>query len=63
MRAGVLTGAALLLLLGGCGQKGPLYLPDKHPTAVTRAPAAPAPADAAPKKQPSDTDGDTSPPQ
>lgn len=63
MKTGVLAAAALVLLLAGCGQKGPLYLPDRHPTAVTSAPAAPPPADAPPKKQPSDADGDTSPPQ
>ncbi|HVN46362.1 MAG TPA: lipoprotein [Steroidobacteraceae bacterium] len=33
---------ALLLLLGGCGQKGPLYLPEKGGAVVTT-PAAPAP--------------------
>ena len=55
--------ACAALLLAGCGQKGPLYLPDKGGTVVTRAPAqAPAPAapSAAPKK-PGDTDPDTPP--
>lgn len=40
--------AAALVLLGGCGQKGPLYLPDKKPQAVkpvTAAPAAARPGD------------------
>ena len=33
------------LLLAGCGQKGPLYLPDPAPQAVPATPAnAPAPA-------------------
>jgi predicted small lipoprotein YifL len=32
--------------LSGCGQKGPLYLPDHKPQAVTAPPAAPAPAPA-----------------
>jgi predicted small lipoprotein YifL len=36
-----LPGACLLLALAGCGQKGPLYLPDPRPEAV---PAVPAPA-------------------
>jgi predicted small lipoprotein YifL len=58
-RAGPLLG--VLLLLAGCGQKGPLYLPDKKPAAVTAPAAAPAATPAAnpatPKKQ---TDEDTS---
>ena len=33
--------AALMTLLSGCGQKGPLYLPDKNAAIVT-APAQPA---------------------
>ena len=33
--------AALMTLLSGCGQKGPLYLPDKNAAVVT-APAQPA---------------------
>ena len=44
--ARVLTRAAAamtLLVLAGCGQKGPLYLPEKGGTVVT-APAASAPA-------------------
>ena len=32
------------LAAGGCGQKGPLYLPDKAGKVVTNAPPAPAPA-------------------
>jgi diaminopimelate decarboxylase len=39
----LLLGACLLLALAGCGQKGPLYLPDHKPEAVPGA-AAPAPA-------------------
>jgi predicted small lipoprotein YifL len=30
--------------LAGCGQKGPLYLPDKNGTVVTSAPATAPPA-------------------
>jgi len=54
--------AALVFLaaLGGCGQKGPLYLPDKNAAVVTRpaAPAAapPATTPAAPAKKPGDED-------
>jgi len=42
-----------LALLGGCGQKGPLYLPDKGGAVVTAPPAAPgaAPAQSAPTPQ------------
>jgi predicted small lipoprotein YifL len=48
LRAGTLL---LLLLAEGCGQKGPLYLPDRTRTAVQpTAPATdqPAPAPSAP---------------
>ncbi len=44
-----------VLLLSGCGQKGPLYLPDKKPPAAST--PAPAGTPAAPKKQ---TDEDAS---
>jgi predicted small lipoprotein YifL len=58
--------AALALLAGGCGQKGPLYLPDKKPAAVTPpAPATqPAPQPASPNstRKPGDN-GDDTPPQ
>jgi predicted small lipoprotein YifL len=63
MRPGV-AAAATALLLAGCGQKGPLYLPDHKPAVVpTPAPAAAAPAadpaaiPPAPKKK---TDEDSS---
>jgi predicted small lipoprotein YifL len=49
MRTGVVLG--VLLLLAGCGQKGPLYLPDKSPSVVTTPPAqgsAPAATPAGP---------------
>ena len=47
---------AMVLLLAACGQKGPLYLPDHKPAAVTT-PAQPAASPAVPKKN---TDEDTS---
>jgi predicted small lipoprotein YifL len=56
--------AALALLAGGCGQKGPLYLPDKKPAAVT--PPAPAPQPASPASsttQKKSGDSDDTPPQ
>jgi predicted small lipoprotein YifL len=64
MRA-VLIGVAAAWLTAGCGQKGPLYLPDRTPTAVT---AAPAPQPAQPgttpqKKNDNDKDDSTQPPQ
>ncbi|MBV8305839.1 MAG: lipoprotein, partial [Gammaproteobacteria bacterium] len=46
-----LTAAAALLLLGGCGQKGPLYLPEKGGAVVTT-PAPPPPAPVAPGQPP-----------
>jgi predicted small lipoprotein YifL len=55
--------AALAALLSGCGQKGPLYLPDKNAAVVTAptqpappattAPAITAPATTAPASTPS----------
>jgi predicted small lipoprotein YifL len=66
MRAAALLLTGMTLLLAACGQKGPLYLPDKHAAVVTNAPApAPAPnAPAAPKKATDkDQDGDSAPPQ
>jgi predicted small lipoprotein YifL len=43
----LLAGGAALLL-AGCGQKGPLYLPDKSAQVVTTAAAPPVPAESAP---------------
>jgi predicted small lipoprotein YifL len=44
------------LVLGGCGQKGPLYLPEKRGTVVTTpagtAPTAPVPAGQPPQPSP-----------
>lgn len=36
--------AALVMALAGCGQKGPLYLPEKTGEVVTRPTQTPAPA-------------------
>ena len=74
VRLPVLLGAAALL--AGCGQKGPLYLPDKNTRVITTPPAAPPaapapaanppPADAAPQPAPdkkrSDQSDDAQPP-
>jgi predicted small lipoprotein YifL len=60
----LLTMTLLACLLGACGQKGPLYLPDKNGSVVTTPAASPPPAQApaTPKKSPDDADGQ-SPPQ
>jgi predicted small lipoprotein YifL len=42
--AAILLALAAAVPLSGCGQKGPLYLPDHKPQAVTPPAAAPAPA-------------------
>jgi predicted small lipoprotein YifL len=60
----LLIGVAAALLTAGCGQKGPLYLPDKNHKAVTPAGAQPQPAQpgtTTPKKD--DKDDTTQPPQ
>ena len=44
-RLPALTLAALALLLAGCGQKGPLYLPDDASANSTNTPAAERPAE------------------
>jgi predicted small lipoprotein YifL len=62
-----LTLLAASTLMAACGQKGPLYLPDKNPRVITRpAPAAdPAPENPgpqpAPATKPADPKDDTSP--
>jgi predicted small lipoprotein YifL len=66
MRGATLILGAALLLLAACGQKGPLYLPDKQAAVVTSAPvpASAPPAPAAPQKATDkDPDGDAPPPQ
>ena len=46
-----LTGAAIALLqLAACGQKGPLYLPDKKGSSVAK-PVAPSPEAATPPEK------------
>lgn len=60
-----MRGAALILALatlaaGGCGQKGPLYLPDKVGKVVTSAPASRAPA--TPKAAPPEPPASAPPP-
>jgi len=50
--AAALTVSAILLL-GGCGQKGPLYLPEKSGTAVTSPRSPPAAVPAGQPQQPS----------
>ena len=50
--AAALTASAILLL-GGCGQKGPLYLPEKSGTAVTSPRSPPAAVPAGQPQQPS----------
>ena len=67
VRGATLILAPALLLLAACGQKGPLYLPDKQAAVVT---SAPAPRrrrrlrPAAPQKATDkDQDGDAAPPQ
>ncbi|HYM43504.1 MAG TPA: lipoprotein [Steroidobacteraceae bacterium] len=50
--------AAVVLLAAGCGQKGPLYLPDKGAVVVKPPPAATSPA----KPKPDDKDPDQSSP-
>jgi predicted small lipoprotein YifL len=65
MKAAALIGT-LALLLAGCGQKGPLYLPDSKGAVVTRGPAtatpAPPPATPQPKKPTDPSDPDANPP-
>ena len=69
MRSVLPLTCTLLLLLGGCGQKGALYLPDKNATVVTSAPAASAPPGPAaptattPAKKTTDPDADSPPPK
>ncbi|HUO19468.1 MAG TPA: lipoprotein [Steroidobacteraceae bacterium] len=67
-RAWLLVPLAVTLAAGGCGQKGPLYLPDKNARVVTApagsAPPAtpPAPATAPAQPKATDKDQDSQPP-
>ena len=71
MRRAWLLPALAALAAGGCGQKGPLYLPDKGGKVVTSAPAStatpatpPTPAtQTAPKPTDKDKDQDAQPPK
>ena len=66
MRHAWLLLAVCALAAGGCGQKGPLYLPDKGGKVVTSAPpAAPSTpaAPAAPKRGDKDQDQESQPPK
>jgi predicted small lipoprotein YifL len=56
MKILVFIGCSVALLLGGCGQKGALYLPDKKGAVVTSAPAPAPPPATAPAKKPTDPD-------
>jgi predicted small lipoprotein YifL len=60
MRRLGLTALALCALCA-CGQKGPLYLPDHKPVAVTAPPGstAPEPSGNAPNKKKGQDDSDT----
>ena len=67
-RAGPLIASVAALLVSACGQKGPLYLPDKGGKVVTSAPATteaqPAPAVTPATVKPTDKDKDQdSPPK
>ena len=44
LRRGLLAGAACALLLSGCGQKGPLYLPNAQKAPVVPTPGAATPS-------------------
>ncbi len=66
MRALTLGGCIVALLLGGCGQKGALYLPDSKGAVVTSAPATavpPPPAATPQPKKPGDPDDPDDPDQ
>ena len=54
--------ALALVLLGGCGQKGPLYLPDKKASVVKPVPASPDAAAPVEKTDPEQKDGSQQPP-
>jgi predicted small lipoprotein YifL len=57
-------GAFALVAMGvaGCGQKGPLYLPDKNGSVVTRPGAAQTPSQTSPTPAPKKKDDDSGTP-
>ncbi len=64
-RAVCLSALGAALLAAGCGQKGPLYLPDRNAPAVTAPAPQPSPGESAPASpaqapaaQPKTTDKD-----
>jgi predicted small lipoprotein YifL len=72
MSGGRLLLALAVLAAAGCGQKGPLYLPDKNAKVVTTPAPAETPADAdasqpaataAPKRDDKDQDSQQPPPK
>jgi predicted small lipoprotein YifL len=54
---------AAVALLGGCGQKGPLYLPDKPAAVVTPAAAPPGAAPVTTTNAPAPQESAPPPPQ
>jgi predicted small lipoprotein YifL len=53
-RVALISAASVALLVGACGQKGPLYLPEKGGQIVTTSATAASPGQSAPR-QPSPT--------
>jgi len=58
---GVLGLCLAALLLTGCGQKGPLYLPDQKPKVVVTGAQLPATPTPPAPKQPTDADDSSQP--
>jgi predicted small lipoprotein YifL len=63
MTSRVVNAALAVLLLGGCGQKGPLYLPDETGEVITRPTQTPSPPPAEEPPPPDDDEGDEKKPQ
>jgi len=61
-RAVCLAALSAAWLAAGCGQKGPLYLPDKNARAATTPSAQPTPAQPAPAAPPSASAPQPAPP-
>jgi len=49
LRCGLLAAVAGAMMLAGCGQRGPLYLPEQPPKKSLSQPADSGPAPAAPR--------------